>query len=352
MRGAAWSVAALLCVAAVAPRASASCNVLPSDPLCGSLVTATSSGSGGSTQTFDANPTDPNQFLGPAYTERLANPADPFGEGNIVHDTASGLIAIDQGVMAVEMGADSDAHDYGANVGAGASPRIIYSENVSVQSETVPAGTLVMVYLRYRVAYGSHLFHSLDASKLNYGSESSIVQFQLEGTLDNHFGDSDFDDSIWYTALGVSQNITGIFAAPNPVVELAVPVQVGQTVKIYLYLNCSASAVSNVYYVTPPDQFPTAASAGTAAVVFGVETDTPGVSVVSNLLGGPLPDFANVTQQNAIASALPVTIGGPITTVPEPESTALEVAALLALVATGYVGSQPAPLPSAVRRTS
>lgn len=47
---------------------------------------------------------------------------------------------------------------------------------------------------------------------------------------------------------------------------------------------------------------------GAVGFAFGIEASLPGVEVVSPLLGGPFPGFANATPQNAAAvlPALPV----------------------------------------------
>jgi len=53
---------------------------------------------------------------------------------------------------------------------------------------------------------------------------------------------------------------------------------------------------------------------------------------------GAVPDFSGVTAGNALANVLPVDVGLPVT-VPEPDAGLLDLAALLALVTTGYTGS-------------
>jgi hypothetical protein len=320
----------LLCFAAPTSRA-VDCT---GQALCGSNVTA-SAGSGGSTiasQTFDALASVANQNLGPAETERLADTSSPGAEGNISHEIAQAHIAVDAGVFAISMGTTSDAHDYGLNVYAGGSSRITYDEDLSVQSQTVLNGTPVLVRLRYRIDYGFNLAHS--AAALDYSSQYTDVTVEVTGSLDNHFGGSGIDQSFWWVFKDLSSNITGLFTTANPVVTLEVPVDVGQHVRLHFYVNGGAGSQASVTGV----DFPTAASAGTVAVVFGVETDTPGVQVVSSLLGGSLPDFSNVTPANAAANLLPVSIGGPVT-VPEPAAALLDLAALLALVAARYAGS-------------
>src|SRR5215472_17366637 len=94
----------LVLVLALAPsiRARASCNTFPYDALCGSFVSSGASSGSNSVahQEIDAVSTVADQSLGPAYTERLADPTNQAGEGNIVHESSRENFSIDQGVMA------------------------------------------------------------------------------------------------------------------------------------------------------------------------------------------------------------------------------------------------------------
>jgi hypothetical protein len=117
------------------------------------------------------------------------------------------------------------------------------------------------------------------------------------------------------TFYGFAPIVTGLFADPTQTVDLSVPTQIGQTVRFHLLLNCGAGSQATIVGQFPPYTFPTAASADTVAVVFGLQADQPGVTLVSAL--GAVPDFSAVTAAHAYASAIPVGVGTPVT-VPEP----------------------------------
>jgi hypothetical protein len=298
-------------------------------PLCGSFVNATASGTGGNSVEFDASPTVAAQTVGPAHVQRTADVGNPIGEGNLSEESARAQIAFGSGLFAIEMGTTSDAHDFGANVMAGAAGRIVYDENLMVGSASLPAGSAVTVRLRYRLAYGADVVDSLDPSVVasyNYQQQYSDVQIEATGQLGGVA-----DQSLWSTFYGFAPNVTGLFADPTQTVELAVPTQVGQTLRFRFYLNGGAGSQATVRGQFAPFEFPTAASAGSVAVVFGLRADEPGVTLASPTFG-TVPGFAGVTVAHAYASVIGVDVGTPIT-FPEPDALSCLGVACAALAA-------------------
>lgn len=80
-----------------------------------------------------------------------------------------------------------------------------------------------MLQLRYRVAFGSNLVHT--APFYSYTNQYTSAQMRVLGSLDNHAGASDFDESLGSVFLGLSSEITGLFTTSNPVetVQVTVP---------------------------------------------------------------------------------------------------------------------------------
>jgi hypothetical protein len=288
-------------------------------PFCGSFASAIASGGGGSTDRDDGSATLATQTLGPVHVLRPADPVDPVGEGNISEESAVADIAFGAGVFAIEMGTTSDAHDFGANVMAGAAGRINYDENLTVSSGSLPAGTDVTVRLRYRLAYGATVVDSLDpavVASYNFQQQYADVQAEATALLDDFQGGGVSNQSLWSTFYGSAPTITGLFADPTQAVELVVPAKVGQTVRFHFYLNGGAGSQATVRGQFAPFEFPTAESAGTVAVVFGLEADEPGVTLASPVLGA-VPGFSGVTAAHAYASVPQIDVGPPVT-VPEP----------------------------------
>ena len=305
-------------------------------PLCGGFVQAAASGTGGTLDRIDVDGATAVQVLGPVYAGRLADVGNPSGEGNVSAESARLTIDLPAGHFAIEMGTTSDAHDFGANVIAGAASRIDYDEELAIGSASLPPGTDVTVRLRYRIAYGTALDDSLDASvvaSFNYAQQYADVQIEATASLDDHLGSSDFDQSFWNVWYGLSSNVTGLFANTGQVGEVVASVKTGQNLRFHVYLNGGAGSQASVYGQFPPFVFPTAVSAGTVAMVFGLEADQPGVTITSPTFGA-MPDFSGVTALHAVASALPVDVGGPVT-VPEPGAGSTEAAAGIAVVALG-----------------
>ena len=305
-----------------------------SGPLCGSFVQAVAAGTGGNVDRIDLDGVTAVQILGPVHAERLADVGNPGGEGNVSEDSAHLTADFPAGVLAIEMGTTTDAHDFGAIITSSAAGRVFYDEELAIGSATLPAGTDVTVRLRYRIAYGTALAHSLGESIVatyNYDVQYADVQMEATASLDNHFGGSDFDQSFWNVYYGLSSTVTGVFADPVQVGEVATTVKTGQNLHLHIYLNGNAGSEAGVYGQYPPYVFPVAASAGTVAMVFGLEADQPGVTITSPSFG-TMPGFSGVTAANAYANALPVDVGGPVA-VPEPAAATSGCVACTALLA-------------------
>ena len=126
----------------------------------------------------------------------------------------------------------------------------------------------------------------------------------------------------------------GLFADPTQPLELAVADVVGGTVRLVISVRCDFASSQAVLASSGSSYlFPTAATGATAALVFGVESDPPGASLESPLLGAVLPGYADVTAPYALAHVLPLTVGAPVT-VPEPDALGSELAACAVLLAT------------------
>ena len=311
---------------AFVPRALADCNNPPLDPFCGSRVTVSAS-SGNSTllsQEIVADGIDPTQTLGPAHTTRLPDPSDPNGEGNLSDESGVAEIAFDQGVFAVEAGTVSEANDFGLNVSAGASSRVTFAEYLAVSSASLAPGTPVTLRLRYRVAFGADQLHDLPPAALNNSStQYASSDLQLYTT----FGGV-YLPHRWFESGDGTVIVNGIFLDPTQAGEMTAQATVGQTSRLIVDLKSLTASRATVYSVP---QFPTASTAATAAFVFGIEADQPGVSITSPSFGA-VPDFSGVTAANALANVLAVPVGLPVT-VPEPAAPAAGGVACAALFA-------------------
>jgi hypothetical protein len=314
------AAALLLGIASVPSAARAVC----AGPLCGGLASAQCSTL--PSQEFDV--TDgalADQSLGPAHVTREPNPNDSLGAGNRCEGSSRAQFALEQGVFAVEAGTLSDAHDYGLNEAAGAASRIQFDEYLNVTSATVGNGTPVTIRLRMRVAFGADAQHDLPANQLDVSSQYSYIDLIFE----SNFGSS-YLLQRWYRNADGTAIVSGAFADPTQPFEITANTTVGGTIRLSFSLRDYANSKAVVKGGTP-NLFPTAQTGGTAAVVLGLESDTPGVSITSPTLGGQMPDFSGVTAANALAHVIPVDVGAPVV-VPEPGGRVLGAAALAALV--------------------
>jgi hypothetical protein len=313
--------------AALTPAARANCSAAPLDPFCGSRVSvsAVSGNTAVLSQEITGLGDDPTQAVGPAHTTRLPDPSDPVGQGNLSDESAIAEIDFGLGVFATEAGTLSGAVDFGASLDANATSRVAFDEYLAVGSASLAPGTQVTLRLRYRVAFGAAQLHDLPPAALNNSStqwaRSDIQLYTMLGTL--------WVPHRWFESGDGTVIVDGIFNDPTQIGEMTAQATVGQTKRLTLELRSETASRASVY--TSP-QFPNASTAATAALVFGIEADEPGVTITSPFFG-PVPDFSGVTAANALANVLPVPVGAPVT-VPEPSTVGSELAACAVLLAT------------------
>lgn len=312
--------------AALAPAARADCSAAPLDPFCGSrvMVSAVSGNTAVLSEEIKGIEDDPTQTIGPAHTTRLPDPTDPYGQGNLSDERAAAEIDFGLGVFATEAGTLSGAVDYGASLDANANSRVAFDEYLSVGSASLAPGTVVTLRLRYRVAFGAAQLHDLPPAALNYTTQWARSDIQLYTTLG-----SNWVPHRWLESGDGTVIMQGIFNDPTQVGEMTAQATIGQTKRLTLELRSETTSKASVY---SSPQFPNASTAATAALVFGIEADEPGVTITSPFFGA-VPDFSGVTAANALANVLPVPVGAPVT-VPESSTLGSELAACAVLLAT------------------
>jgi len=263
-----------------------------------------------------------DQVVGPV--QNANTPAGPPNPGTYTAQASEVATTITGGALAVALGTETEALGFGPIVSGGATGRAEYDEYVTVSSASVANGTPVTVRVRYRIAFGAAAIHDLPPAQ-----QSDLQQYaRIDLNLDAQLGTTTTTHRWFQTGAGTSI-VTGLFTDPTQFAEATIEVPIGQTVRVRFrwtdYASSDVRASSG-----NPTVFPSAQTGGTAAVVFGVESDTPDVTISSPLLGGPLPDFSGVSAANALAHVLPVTVGAPVT-VPEPDALWLGAVACLAL---------------------
>lgn len=263
-----------------------------------------------------------DQVVGPVQNENI--PADPPNPGTYTVQASEVATTITGGALAVALGTETEALGYGPIVPGGATGRAEYDDYVTVSSASVANGTPVTVRLRYRIAFGAAAVHDLPPAEQSDSQQYARIDLNLDAQL----GTTTTTHRWFHTGAGTSI-VNGLFTDPTQFAEAAIEVPVGQTVRVRFrwndYANSDVRASSG-----NPTVFPSAQTGGTAAVVFGVESDTPDVTITSPLLGGPMPDFSGVSAANTLAHVLPMTVGAPVT-VPEPDALWLGAVACLAL---------------------
>lgn len=319
-----WGLALVaITSSALAPRALSDCNTPPLDPFCGSRATV-SAISGNTFLLLDEITAIGNvasQTVGPAHTTRLPDPSDPAGQGNLSDESAVAEIDFAQGVFATEAGTESGAIDFGVSLDANANGRVAFDEYLSVGSASLAPGTVVTLRLRYRVSFGAAQLHDLPPAALNFTTQWARSDIQLYTTLG-----SNWVPHRWFESGDGTVIVNGIFNDPTQLGEMTAQATIGQTKRLILELLSETTSRASVY--TSP-QFPNASTAATAAIVFGIEADEPGVTITSPFFGA-VPAFSAVTAANALAHVLPITVGAPVT-VPEPDALWLGAGACLAL---------------------
>lgn len=210
------------------------------------------------------------------------------------------------------------------------STRVDYRENVTLESAGVPDGTPVTIRLRYRIAYGRACFHDLTAEQLaTTAVHACLTDLEVRAVLNDLLGEVDVATHTHYVPVGFASTVTGLFADPMQSDELAITAEVGDSIRLELFADSAG-----IHRLGGPYQetLPSAATGTSLVLVFGIESDVPGVTIESPLLGGPLPGFSGVTAANALAHVLDVSVGAPFT-VPEPSALALAAVACATLLA-------------------
>ena len=294
-------------------------------PLCGSFVEAEAFQP--VIQKIDA--TDgmlADQSLGPARATWLGDPANPATPGSTSDTSARLTLAIDHGVLAVESGSANQSNLGMIVQGVGIS-RAEYEEVLSVDSSTLAAGTPVTLRMRAVAVFAGAAQHDLPeigSGSFNYARMDFTLNATLGGNPLQHF---------WHEGAGEKPFRSGVFAYEGRPLEVTAHAQVGQLV--HLDFALIANSASSAIPVSPPPpnplELPAAATGGTAAIAFGIESDTPGVEIDSALLGGPVPGFVAATAANALGYVIPVDVGIPVT-VPEPGWKAQAASALATLI--------------------
>jgi hypothetical protein len=268
----------------------------------------------------------PAQSIAPIFNESppSANPEQPG-----THAAQGAVLDMDLGAgfFAMATGSEGEVLGFGTIRYGRGSARVDYRENVSVQSASVPAETPVTIRLRYRVAFGRECFHDLDPSVLvSSDLEECLTDLEVRTRLDDLIGDNQNTTQNHFVNLGYAPTITGLFADPTDLGEATITAKVGHSFRLEVFADAASSHQLAMYQ----DILPTAASGSSLVLVFGIESDTPGVAIVSPLLGGVLPGFAGVNAANALAHVVTVDVGAPVV-VPEAGAIGDGLAALAAL---------------------
>jgi hypothetical protein len=253
------------------------------------------------------------QTLGPLVEDHLPS-GDPENPG--VYTTQGAVLAMDlgQGFLSMAAGSEGQTLGQGQRGIARGGARIAYAENVTLQSETLPDGTPVTIRLRYRIAFARACLHDLDpAIVASSALQECLSDLEVRASLRNESLVTDSTTHNHFVPVGFGSTVTGLFADPTQVGEASVPAEVGETVRVDVF----ADAAGHLEIAKHGEALPTGATAGVLVVVFGIESDPPGVEAFSPLLGGTLPGFAGVTASNALAHVLSVDVGAPVV-VPEP----------------------------------
>jgi len=273
---------------------------------------------------------DAAQSLGPVANESPP-PGDPENPGTESEQEAVLSMDLGAGFLAMATGSAGQVLGYGVTRFGVGTTRVDYRENVLVESASVADGTPVVIRLRYRIAFGRECFHDLTPTQLEavYPTHGCLTDLELRATLNDLLGEVDSDSQNHFVNVGFEPTVTGLFANPRQFGELTVTAAVGDAVRLELFADAAG-----VHRLGGPYQetFPGAATGTSLALVFGVESDTPGVEIVSPLLGGALPGFAGVTAAHAQSRALAVATGAPVV-VPEPNASVLALIACAVLLA-------------------
>jgi hypothetical protein len=261
------------------------------------------------------------QVLGPLVNESPP-PSDPELPGVYTTQAAHIETSIGDGWIATAAGTETEVLGSGPLRSGSGAARAVYDEQLQVTSAALAAGTPVTARLRYRAAFGGETQHDLDPSVL-LGSSTQFASVTLR--LDALLGSSPpaVSNGTWYETTAAPSTIEGIYALPDALVELVKDTQVGAVLRLRFFMETSARSEVRIFMGGNPS----AATGGTQAMVFGIESDTPGVEFVSALAGGPLPDFSDVDLADAHARVLPITVGTPVT-VPEPAAIPLGATAV------------------------
>ncbi len=273
---------------------------------------------------IDAIGNDSLETLGPAHTTRLPDFGDPAGPGTLSDESALAEIDFGLGVFATEAGTESACFGTGESLDASATSRVAFAEYLSVGSASLAPGTPVTLRLRYRVAFGAAQLHDLPPAALN---NSSTQWARSDVQLYTTFGGVSVPHR-WFESGDGTVIVDGFFNDPTQTGEMTAQATVGGTSRLILELQSIGTSKASVY---SSPQFPNASTAATAALVFGVEADEPGVTITSPFFGA-VPDFSGVTAANALANVLPVPVGAPVT-VPESSTLGSELAACGVLLA-------------------
>jgi hypothetical protein len=211
------------------------------------------------------------------------------------------------------------------------STRVDYRENVLLSSASVAGGTPVVIRLRYQIAFGRECLHDLTPAQLaaTYPTHGCLTDLEVRTVLSDLLGEAESSTQNHFVNVGFAPTVTGLFADPTQLGEATVTAAVGDSVRLELF-----AAAGGIHRLGGPylGELPEAATGTSLVLVFGIESDTPGVEIVSPLLGGALPGFAGVTSANAQGRALAVSVGAPVV-VPEADPASAALAAVIAIAA-------------------
>jgi len=272
------------------------------------------------------------QSLGPISVESLP-PTDPQNPGTSAAGEARLAMDLGAGFFSMATGSEGEVLGFGVTRFGVGSTRASYGEDVLLESASLPDGTPVTIRLRYRIAFARDCLHGLEAEILaeEYPGHSCLTDLEVRATLNDLLGEVASATQNHYVQVGFPPTVTGLFADPSQDDELVVGAEVGDAIRIELFADAAGiHRLAGPYQAVSPAIYPDAATGTSLVLVFGIESEPPGVQVVSPLLGGPLPDFAGVTPEAAYGRALAVSIGAPVT-VPEPSACLAALAALIAL---------------------
>jgi hypothetical protein len=270
------------------------------------------------------------QNVGPV--QNLSPPGAP-SPGGVTSQAAEAVVDLGQGVIAAAVGTDAQVLDFGPNRWGNARASLDYDETLTVVSAALSSGTPVTLRLRCRIAFGGDSLHSLAEVAGPTSSQYATSQLTLNVQFQDLEGENGSAYDVWFDSAGGLQQSDGLFADPAQPLELAVADVVGGTVRLVISVDAFASSQAVLASSGPSYLYPTAATGATAALVFGVESDPPGASLESPLLGTVLPGYTDVTAPYALAQVLPLTVGAPVT-VPESSTLGSELAACAVLLAT------------------